>query len=62
MSIVGFLETIAVGGKFANAARYEYEPNQDLLLLLVLLLMQTSNNDYCNYRYYQPRGVIIPPE
>jgi len=33
MSVVGFLETIAVGGKFANAARYEYEPDQELIAL-----------------------------
>eukprot|EP00928_Gymnodinium_smaydae_P087966 TRINITY_DN7212_c0_g1_i1.p1 TRINITY_DN7212_c0_g1~~TRINITY_DN7212_c0_g1_i1.p1 ORF type:complete len:837 (+),score=138.31 TRINITY_DN7212_c0_g1_i1:32-2512(+) len=33
MAIVGFLETVAVGGKFANEARYEYDPNQELLAL-----------------------------
>jgi SulP family sulfate permease len=33
MAIVGFLETIAVGGKFAMAAKYEYDPNQELLAL-----------------------------
>jgi len=33
MSVVGFLETIAVGGKFAMQARYEYDPNQELLAL-----------------------------
>jgi SulP family sulfate permease len=33
MAVVGFLETMAVGGKFAMQARYEYEPNQELLAL-----------------------------
>lgn len=33
MAVVGFLETVAVGGKFAMAARYEYDPNQELLAL-----------------------------
>merc|ERR1719478_804624 len=31
--MVGFLETIAVGGKFAMAARYQYDPNQELIAL-----------------------------
>eukprot|EP00403_Amphidinium_massartii_P003029 CAMPEP_0178374306 /NCGR_PEP_ID=MMETSP0689_2-20121128/2308_1 /TAXON_ID=160604 /ORGANISM="Amphidinium massartii, Strain CS-259" /LENGTH=706 /DNA_ID=CAMNT_0019994271 /DNA_START=140 /DNA_END=2257 /DNA_ORIENTATION=+ len=33
MTVVGFLETVAVGGKFAMQARYEYDPNQELLAL-----------------------------
>jgi high affinity sulfate transporter 1 len=33
MCIVGFLETMAVGGKFAMAAKYEYDANQELLAL-----------------------------
>lgn len=33
MAVVGFLETMAVGGKFAMQARYDYEPNQELLAL-----------------------------
>eukprot|EP00928_Gymnodinium_smaydae_P007314 TRINITY_DN12648_c0_g1_i1.p1 TRINITY_DN12648_c0_g1~~TRINITY_DN12648_c0_g1_i1.p1 ORF type:complete len:794 (+),score=182.90 TRINITY_DN12648_c0_g1_i1:83-2464(+) len=33
MAVVGFLETVAVGGKFAAQARYEYDPNQELLAL-----------------------------
>eukprot|EP00441_Pelagodinium_beii_P032068 CAMPEP_0197632938 /NCGR_PEP_ID=MMETSP1338-20131121/9444_1 /TAXON_ID=43686 ORGANISM="Pelagodinium beii, Strain RCC1491" /NCGR_SAMPLE_ID=MMETSP1338 /ASSEMBLY_ACC=CAM_ASM_000754 /LENGTH=760 /DNA_ID=CAMNT_0043204515 /DNA_START=97 /DNA_END=2379 /DNA_ORIENTATION=- len=33
MTVVGFLETVAVGGKFAAQARYEYSPNQELLAL-----------------------------
>jgi len=33
ISIVGFLETMAVGGKFAAQARYNYEPNQELIAL-----------------------------
>jgi SulP family sulfate permease len=33
MSIVGYLETVAVGGKFAMQAKYEYDPNQELLAL-----------------------------
>jgi len=33
MAVVGFLETMAVGGKFAMQARYDYDPNQELLAL-----------------------------
>lgn len=33
MAVVGYLETIAVGGKFAMAARYDYDPNQELIAL-----------------------------
>jgi SulP family sulfate permease len=33
MAIVGFLETMAVGGKFAMQARYDYDPNQELIAL-----------------------------
>lgn len=33
IAIVGFLETMAVGGKFAAQARYNYEPNQELIAL-----------------------------
>lgn len=33
MAVVGFLETMAVGGKFAMQARYSYDPNQELLAL-----------------------------
>eukprot|EP00929_Paragymnodinium_shiwhaense_P010394 TRINITY_DN11500_c0_g3_i1.p1 TRINITY_DN11500_c0_g3~~TRINITY_DN11500_c0_g3_i1.p1 ORF type:complete len:824 (-),score=79.07 TRINITY_DN11500_c0_g3_i1:211-2556(-) len=33
MTVVGFLETMAVGGKFAAQARYNYDPNQELLAL-----------------------------
>lgn len=33
MATVGFLETMAVGGKFAMQSRYDYEPNQELLAL-----------------------------
>lgn len=33
MSIVGYLETVAVGGKFAMMARYNYIPNQELRAL-----------------------------
>jgi len=33
MAVVGFLETLAVGGKFASQARYDYNPNQELLAL-----------------------------
>jgi SulP family sulfate permease len=33
ITIVGFLETVAVGGKFAMQARYEYDPNQELIAL-----------------------------
>merc|ERR1719188_2920031 len=33
IAIVGFLETVAVGGKFAAKARYQYEPNQELIAL-----------------------------
>ena len=29
IAVVGFLETMAVGGKFAMAARYNYDANQD---------------------------------
>jgi SulP family sulfate permease len=31
--VVGFLETVAVGGKFAMEARYDYDPNQELIAL-----------------------------
>merc|ERR1739848_860460 len=30
IAVVGFLETMAVGGKFAAQYRYTYEPNQEL--------------------------------
>jgi len=33
IAIVGFLETIAVGGKMANEKRYGYDANQELLAL-----------------------------
>jgi len=33
MAIVGYLETVAVGGKFAAQARYHYDANQELLAL-----------------------------
>ena len=33
IAIVGFLETIAVGGKMANEKRYSYDANQELLAL-----------------------------
>jgi len=33
IAVVGFLETVAVGGKFAAKARYEYVPNQELIAL-----------------------------
>eukprot|EP00927_Polykrikos_kofoidii_P054744 TRINITY_DN4911_c0_g1_i1.p1 TRINITY_DN4911_c0_g1~~TRINITY_DN4911_c0_g1_i1.p1 ORF type:complete len:870 (-),score=163.18 TRINITY_DN4911_c0_g1_i1:43-2652(-) len=33
MATVGFLETVAVGGKFASQARYDYDPNQELVAL-----------------------------
>jgi len=33
MAIVGFLETVAVGGKLASEKRYSYDPNQELLAL-----------------------------
>jgi len=33
MAVVGFLETMAVGGKFAAQNRYSYDPNQELLAL-----------------------------
>jgi len=33
IAIVGFLETMAVGGKFAAQSRYNYEPNQELIAL-----------------------------
>jgi len=33
MTVVGFLETVAVGGKFATQAKYEYYPNQELMAL-----------------------------
>jgi SulP family sulfate permease len=33
IAVVGFLETVAVGGKFAMQGRYEYDPNQELLAL-----------------------------
>mmetsp|Transcript_52794 Transcript_52794/g.150489 ORF Transcript_52794/g.150489 Transcript_52794/m.150489 type:complete len:795 (+) Transcript_52794:17-2401(+) len=33
MAVVGFLETMAVGGKFAAQNRYSYNPNQELLAL-----------------------------
>lgn len=32
-AIVGFLETVAVGGKFAMQARYDFDPNQELIAL-----------------------------
>jgi len=31
IAIVGFLETMAVGGKFAAQSRYEYDPDQELI-------------------------------
>jgi len=33
ISVVGFLETMAVGGKFAAQSRYNYEPNQEMVAL-----------------------------
>jgi len=33
IGVVGFLETIAVGGKMANEKRYSYDANQELLAL-----------------------------
>ena len=33
IAVVGFLETIAVGGKMANEKRYSYDANQELLAL-----------------------------
>jgi SulP family sulfate permease len=33
IAIVGFLETMAVGGKFAAQARYDYDPDQELIAL-----------------------------
>jgi MFS superfamily sulfate permease-like transporter len=33
IAVVGFLETVAVGGKFAAKAKYEYVPNQELIAL-----------------------------
>lgn len=33
IAVVGFLETIAVGGKMANEKRYRYDANQELLAL-----------------------------
>jgi len=33
IAVVGFLETMAVGGKFAMAARYNYDANQELMAL-----------------------------
>lgn len=33
MGLVGFLESLAVGGKMATKARYEYVPNQELIAL-----------------------------
>jgi len=33
IATIGFLETIAVGGKFAAQYRYDYEPNQDFIAL-----------------------------
>lgn len=33
ISIVGFLETMAVGGKFAAQSRYNYDPNQEMIAL-----------------------------
>lgn len=32
-AIVGFLETVAVGGKFAMENRYDFDPNQELIAL-----------------------------
>lgn len=33
MAVVGFLETMAVGGKFAAQNRYQFDPNQELVAL-----------------------------
>eukprot|EP00913_Durusdinium_trenchii_P014733 g13821.t2 len=33
IAVVGFLETVAVGGKMANEKRYSYDANQELLAL-----------------------------
>jgi len=33
ISLVGFLETVAIGGKLAAQAKYKYDPNQELLAL-----------------------------
>lgn len=33
IAIVGFLESVAVGGKFANMSKYIFDPNQELLAL-----------------------------
>mmetsp|Transcript_96116 Transcript_96116/g.256921 ORF Transcript_96116/g.256921 Transcript_96116/m.256921 type:complete len:727 (+) Transcript_96116:45-2225(+) len=46
IAVVGFLETVAVGGKFAMAARYEYEPNQELLALGIANLASAIMSGY----------------
>mmetsp|Transcript_96115 Transcript_96115/g.256912 ORF Transcript_96115/g.256912 Transcript_96115/m.256912 type:complete len:723 (+) Transcript_96115:45-2213(+) len=46
IAVVGFLETVAVGGKFAMAARYEYEPNQELLALGIANLASAVMSGY----------------
>jgi len=33
MTVVGYIETVAVGAKFASKARYEYDSNQELIAL-----------------------------
>lgn len=46
MSMVGFLETMAVGGKFAMQARYPYDSNQELIALGVSNIMGSFMHAY----------------
>jgi len=46
MAIVGYLETVAVGGKFAMQARYHYHPNQELNALGLANLATAVSSGY----------------
>lgn len=46
MAMVGFLETMAVGGKFAMQGRYPYDSNQELIALGVSNVMGSFMHSY----------------